>query len=127
MRRALQLFALVVAGVFVAVLVEFYADNQNNPLMPSGRWLGWAGYTVLLGVFVVREYRQNWSRVSFWLAVVGLLVVHTTLYAVAFQAVTVWRGIWFLPISLAEYPLLVFALHWLGYGQHRRPTGRRVS
>lgn len=114
-RHGLQLFALVVTGVVVALLVGFYVENRDNPMMPAGRWMGWIGYTVLLGVFVARDHRRHWNRVSFWLALAGLLAVHTALYGVAFQAVRVWRAIWFLPISIAEYPVFLLALHWLGY------------
>lgn len=115
MRCGLRLLALVNTGVLVAFLVGFYAENRNDPLMPAGRWLGWSGYTVLLGVFVVRDYWRHWRRVSFWLVLAGLFAVHTALYAVGFHAIQAWRSIWFLPISIAEYATFVFTLDWLGY------------
>jgi len=126
-RRGFQLFALVVTGVLVALVVGFYAENRSNPLVPSGRWLGWVGYTVLLAVFVTRDHRQHWNRVWFWLTLGGLFGVHTGGYALAFQAIDVWRGIWFLPISIAEYPVFLLALRWLGYEDDALMTNRRAS
>jgi hypothetical protein len=125
LRRGLQLFALALAGVLVAVVVGFYAENRANPLMPSGRWLGWTGFTVLLSVFVVRDRRQNWGRLSFWLVLAGLFVVHTALYTMAFQSIAVWPSIWFLPISIAEYPIFLLVLQWLGYRDHGRTASPR--
>ena len=91
-----------------------YAENRDR--LPSGRWLGRLGYTILIAVFVIRDGRQNWRRSSFWLTLVGLFAAHTALYAVAFKNVQDWRGIWFLPISIVEYVIFVAALQWLGYG-----------
>lgn len=123
LRRGIQLVAVLVAGVGVAVVVGIYAENTDNPLVPSGRWLGWIGSTVLLGAFVIHDHRNSWRRISFWLAVAGLFAGHTALYALAFQLVATWRGAWFLPITLAEYPIFLLALHWLGYGDD--PNVRR--
>ena len=125
MKRGLRLLALLAAGVLVALLVGVYAENRDNPLVPSGRWLGWAGYTALLAVFVLRDHRQSWTRLTFWLVVAGLFAVHTALYAMAFQTVAVWRGLWFLPISIAEYPIFLLVLHWLGYHDHRQARKSR--
>src|SRR5690242_10016270 len=95
LKRAFQLVALFVAGLVVAVLVGIYAENREH--MPSGRWLGWAGYTVLLAFFVIRDHRATWRRRSLWLTLAGLFLIHTTLYAIVFRSVETWRGIWFLP------------------------------
>src|SRR6266850_2299437 len=35
-RRALQFFALLAAGMLVALLVGIYAENRDNALMPRG-------------------------------------------------------------------------------------------
>ena len=103
--------------------VGFYAENRNHALMPVGRWLGWAGYTVLLVVFIIRDHRKSLRHVSFWTVLVGLLVAHTAIYVVAFQFVNVWRGIWFLPVSIAEYLVFSLTLHWLGYDDTHRRRG----
>ena len=125
-KRGLQIVGLLAAGVLFAVVVGMYAENRDNRLMPSGRWLGWTGYTVMLSVLVIRDRRQHWRYLSFWLALAALFAVHTALYAIVFQAVHIWRPIWFLPISIAEYPILLFALESLGYRDDGHNTNSRV-
>lgn len=113
--RAVPLLALIAGGVVVALLVGFYAENRDSPMMPSPRWLGWIGYTVLIAVFVLREHWQHTGRVSFWVALFGLFSAHTAIYAIAFQELREWRGMWFLPLSIAEYAVFLVTLHLLGY------------
>jgi hypothetical protein len=107
LKRALQGIALVVAGLLAAVLVQFWAENQNSPFMPAGRWIGWSAYTVTLVGCAIWEFRRHLSRVTFWLALVVLVAAHALLFWFAFRFVTYWRSLWFLPITMVEY--LVFA------------------
>jgi hypothetical protein len=95
-------------------------------LMPSGRWLGWTGSTVLLFTFAVRDHRPHWSRLPFWLILGGLFVLHTLLFAAVFRSVSVWRGIWFLPISIVEYLGFLAALRWLDYSAGGQTTHSKL-
>ena len=126
MNRVLQLVALVLAGVALAMLVGVYAENRDSALMPSGRWLGWTGSTVLLFAFAVRDHRRHWGRVSFWLILGALFAFHTVLFTAVFRAVTAWRSIWFLPISIIEYLGMLAALRWLGYSADLQRTDRKL-
>jgi hypothetical protein len=123
LKRVLQLLALLVAGVLAAALVGFYSDNFES--MVPGRWVGWAGMTILLCVFIIRDHRRSWGRLSFWLTLTGLFAVHTALYAIVFRQVSVWRGTWFTLISLPEYLIFLLALLWLGYGDIGRTSRPR--
>ena len=124
-RRIGQVALIGVGGVVAAALLMVYADNRNNPLIPSGRWLGWAVQTVLIFVVLVRDYRPSWSKASFWITVLGLIGAHALAYAAAFSRVEQWRGLWFLPITLIEYPVLLTILDWL---RHRPgPTTRSMK
>jgi hypothetical protein len=126
MNRGLQLVVLVIAGVALAMLVGAYVENRDSALMPSGRWLGWMGSTVLLFTFAVRDHRPHWGRLSFGLMLGGLFAVHTLLFAAIFRSVSVWRGIWFLPISIVEYFGSLAALDWLDYSADERTTDRKL-
>jgi hypothetical protein len=88
--------------------------HKQHPLVPSGRRLGWAGYTVLIAVFVIREKRKSCPHPTFWVVLASLFVARTAAYAVVFLFVETWRGIWFLPITLVECPLLLSVLDRFG-------------
>ena len=119
-RRIVQVVLVGVAGVVAAGLLVVYADNRNNPLIPTGRWLGWVVQTALIFVVLARDYRPSWSRTSFWMTTLGLLAAHAVGYVAMFSRFEQWRGIWFLPITLIEYPVLLTVLDWLGYSSGSR-------
>jgi hypothetical protein len=66
----------------------------------------------------------------FWIWILGLLAAHLLVFGFVLTVVQEWRLIWFLPISVAEYALLVRLLHWLGYDEpiaSKRRRGRIAS
>ena len=114
LKRSLQLVGLLVAGIVLAMVVGFVVDNEGQALMPSLPWLGWAGFTVLLGMHAVRDHRRNSNHAWFWLTLAGFFAAHTLLYVVLFRVVgDAWRGLWFLPITVGEYMIFQLIVHWL--------------
>jgi hypothetical protein len=124
MRRLLRLglwFAvLVIAGIVSAILIGAYAEHRDNPLVPSGRWLAWAIQTSILLWAALQEHRRNWNERGYWLAIAGWLLIHTVAYAIVLEVIVDWRPVWFLPISIVEYLLVMAILDRLGFG-HRIP------
>jgi len=113
MKRALQLIALVVAGVLVAAVMGILVEHEGDSLVPSLPWIGWLGFTILLSSFVIRDHRKHWNQTSFWVAFAGFLAAHGLLYEVLFQQVHDWRGIWFVPITTLEYLVFSVIAHWV--------------
>lgn len=125
LKRSFQLVGLLLAGILLAMLVGFFVDNEGQALMPPLPWLGWAGFTVLLGVHAVRDNRRNSNHAWFWVTLAGFLAAHTLLYVVLFRVVgDAWRGFWFLPITVAEYMIFQLIVHWLDLdsAEERRPS-----
>ena len=110
LRRALQGVALIVAGIGAAILVGWYADQADNPLVPSGRWLGWAGQTAILFYLLLSDWRHSGRRTAVWLVCVALFVCHTVACAVVFEHVREWRPAWFPLLLLIEYPMFAWVL-----------------
>lgn len=111
-KRGLQFALLGTSGFLIAFFVVEYGDA---PWALPARWLALIVYTPLVFGAVVREFRRSWGRIAFWLCVLGLLAVHTAGYAAVLAHIEAWRNIWFLPLSIAECPILVLILHVLGY------------
>ena len=76
---------------------------EDRWFVPTGRWLGWIGFSILLVAYVMREQRERWRLPRFWMVLAGLLAIHCVSYVIAFRAVDEWRAIWFFPISILEY------------------------
>jgi hypothetical protein len=93
----------------------FYTEHAGAWYMPPGRWLGWAVFTVLIGSLILRHHRKSFRQLSFWLMLLGLLVLHVGLYILAFAAIQEWRAAWYLPITLFEFPIFQFVLYRAGY------------
>jgi peptidoglycan/LPS O-acetylase OafA/YrhL len=121
-KRGLQLTLLLIGGVVVAFLVVEYSDA---PWAPSARWVALLIYTPIVFGAVVPEFRRSWERMTFWLAVVGLVAVHIAAYVILLTSMDGWRNVWFLPLSMAECPALIFVLHTLGYAEPPMPPSVR--
>jgi FtsH-binding integral membrane protein len=65
--------ALAVLAVFAALIV-FTKGGVGHI---SGGWFGLLGYTGLLFWVTIRQTREHWLRLGYWLAIGGLLLVHS--------------------------------------------------
>jgi hypothetical protein len=102
--------ALIVAGILGAALVGLYAEYRRDHWVPPGRWVGLVLYTAFGFGVIVTNFREHWREVRFWLYFNGLLLVHLLCYAMLLLSVQEWRLIWFLPLSLAEFPVVGYVL-----------------
>ncbi len=105
--------ALAVLAVFAAVIVF-----SKGAKLPSG-WLALGVFTSCLFWITIRQSRAYWGRPGFWLATTGLLVVHLLLFIAVLRAYPQWRGIWFVPVIIAEGGLFGAILYLL-FGERKR-------
>jgi hypothetical protein len=101
--------ALAVLAVFAAVIV-FTKGGVGDV---SGGWFGLVGYTGLLFWVTIRQTREHWQRLGYWLAIGGLLVVHSLAFVAILRAYPQWRMIWFLPVVIVEGGLFGAILYLL--------------
>jgi hypothetical protein len=122
--RALVLAVLFACGVLYALMVMKYWEYSRTHWVPQARWVGLVAFTLLVFGLAVRESRRSWRRTSLWFELLGLLVVHTVLYSVVLTRVEDWRPIYFVPITLAEIPVLLSILFSRGYTHPSQRDGQ---
>jgi hypothetical protein len=119
-KRSLQICALALTGILVALLVGLYAEYDEKYRLPSARWLALIPYTLVTFGATIREFQRSWVRPTFWFSVIGLISAHLAIYTGILFAVDDWRLIWFVPATMCEVPALVFILASLGYDKKVR-------
>ena len=120
--KIVQRFFLYV-GIAVAVLAIFAAFivfTKGGIGDISDGWFGLVGYTGLLFWVTIRQTREHWQRLGYWLAMGGLLVVHSLAFDAILRAYPQWRMIWFMPVVIVEGGLFGAVLYLLfARGKHR--------
>ena len=95
---------LGVAGILAAALAVFTVEYGRDHWVPPARWVGLTVYTVFGFGVIAQSLRRQWRELRLWLYLTALLLAHLAGYIVLLRSVDEWRLIWFLPMSLAEYP-----------------------
>ena len=110
LRRALRwvtvALGLIMAGIVAAALVGFVVEYRRQHWLPGDRWVGLGAYTVFGFGVIASDFRSQLRERRFWLYFGSLLAAHVTAYAVLLSRLEEWRLIWFLPVSLAEFPMI---------------------
>jgi hypothetical protein len=102
--------ALAVLAVFAAVIIFTKGRGVGHV---SGGWFGLVGYTGLLFWVTIRQTREHWQRLGYWLTMGGLLVVHSLAFVAILRAYPQWRMIWFMPVVIVEGGLFGAILYLL--------------
>jgi len=113
--KIIQRFLLYV-GIALAVLVAFAAVivlSKGRGEHVSGGWFGFVGYAGLLFWVTIERTREHWQRLGYWLAIGGLLVVHTLVFVAILRAYPEWRMIWFMAVVVVEGGLFGAILYLL--------------
>jgi len=105
--------ALVVL-VFIAAVVILTKGRIGRV---SGGWFGLVVYTGLLFWVTIRQSREHWQRLGYWLAIAGFLLVHLLAFIAILRAYPEWRMIWYWPIVVVEGGLFGPILYLL-FGSH---------
>jgi hypothetical protein len=88
--------ALVVLAVFFAFIV--LSKGAKIPW----QWVALAMWTSVLFWVTIRQSRAYWRYGGFWLAIAGLLVVHSLFFIAILRVYPRWREIWYWPIVVVE-------------------------
>ena len=110
-----------------SALVIAYGEYSETHWVPPARWVGLAGHTLLIFGTLIRDFRPSWGRAGFWATLAGLFAAHLVAYAIVLRSTPGWRLIWFLPMSLAEFPILMSILSSLGYRDSALKRRRREN
>lgn len=112
-----------VAGILAAAVVGFVVEYRRAHWLPPARWVGLGLFTAFgFGVIAV-DFRRHWRDARFWFYLSVLLAAHLAGYIVLLVSAEEWRPIWFLPISLAEFPVVahIMDVKMGRYDSLRRP------
>ena len=91
-------------GIALGALAAFalvFALSIHSGIVIPGRWIGLCMWTAIVFGVVLRNRRGHWSFPTFWLAVAGLLTVHTLAFATVLNTYR-WRPVWFIPVAIGK-------------------------
>ena len=100
--KIIQRFLLYV-GIALVVLAVFFAFVVlSKGAKVPWQWVALAVWTGLLFWVTIRQSRAYWRYVGFWLAIAGLLVVHSLFFIAILRVYPQWREIWYWPVVVVE-------------------------
>jgi len=108
-----RVFLYVGIALAVAVFAAVIVVTKGGVGHVSGGWFGLIGYTGLLFWVTIRQTREHWQRSGYWLAMGGLLVVHSLAFVGVLRAYPQWPMIWFMPVVIVEGEVFGVILYML--------------
>ncbi len=112
-RRIRDLSLYVLIAVPLAIGIVWYAyksDGTGNEAI--SRWAGLIVNTAILYGYVLKESRPFWHAWGFWLALIGVLGLHTLVFILILQHVEHWSVLWFLFMYPIEIPGVAIVCDW---------------
>jgi len=102
---ALEAAKLVgIAIVCLLILAAVVIVSAKTGIKVPERWIGLTFWTCFLLWFVFRQHKNDLGQLRFWLALLGFLGVHVTVFVLVLQTYPAWRPIWFMFIVMLEAP-----------------------
>ena len=114
--RFLLYLAVGMVAALLLGLVTWYTPASIRKNV-SGGWIGLAIFTPMTFWIVARQYRRFWRRLSFWLTLVGILVLHLLGFTLLLRNFPEWRMFWYVPIMIVEVVLVALLVETV---VHRR-------
>jgi hypothetical protein len=111
-------------GLAVVAAIVLYAEFGPSHWIPSIRWWGFMGETVVLFGYVGRGMRPYWRNGRFWAGFLGFLSAHLVVYTVVLLRVQQFSLLWFVFIGYLEWVALAYLLDVLLRDQARTNPGR---
>src|SRR5690348_7521082 len=111
--KLIQRFFLYVGLALVALAVLALIVVLTHGASVPSRWVALIVYTFGLFWVAIRQSREYWQYAAFWLAIFGLLVIHSLAFVAVLRGYPQWRGIWFMPIVIGEGGLFGAVLYFL--------------
>ena len=122
--RDLGLYLLIAIAVALGVVWFAYRSTGTSDESIS-RWGGLIVNTAILYGYVLKESRPFWHAWAFWLAIIGVLGLHTSVFIVILQRVDHWSILWFLLMYPVEIPGLAIVCDWAVHVTGAKPRYRR--
>ena len=110
-KRLLRLALYVAIGLAIAVVIGIAAVYLPDSFVKrmSGGWVGLIIYTPIVFWYAARQYKGLWRLPSFWLTLLGLLVLHVLAFTVVLRRYPL-RPIWFMVLAGIEIVLILTVL-----------------
>jgi hypothetical protein len=106
---------VVIAVALVGGLLVWADSVPPHTLFPT-KWVGLIVYTAAAFGDTLQWCKRYWRVARFWLAFTALLLLHSVIFALILVRVREWPLFWFVPVAIAEFPLLRFILSTVGKG-----------
>ena len=101
----------VLSLVAVAIIAWFAAHGGGPDKEVIAKWGGFVTTTgIVFGLAMKYHYKRSKRRLSFWLLVCALLLIHLLTGTWVLTRVTDWRMAWWTPITVLESIALDFIL-----------------
>jgi cation transport ATPase len=98
----------LVAALLVGLVTWYTPDSIRKNI--SGGWIGLAVFTPTTFWIVARQYRNLWRRLSFWLTLVSILVIHLLGFTLVLRNFPEFRMLWYVPIMIVEVVLVALLI-----------------
>jgi hypothetical protein len=96
LKRARDFAVCIAVGIIFGLAVAWYGfSSKGSGAELIGRWVGLTGTTLILFGYAIRSHGRFISRLSFWLVMLALLVVHLSVFIVILGKVEHWKVLWF--------------------------------
>jgi len=96
LKRACDFAVYILIGITVSLGIVWYAwSNDGGGTEPIGKWIGLGGATAIVFGYAIRTHRLLVQRLSFWLVILVLLVIHLSIFIVILKRVEHWKILWF--------------------------------
>jgi FtsH-binding integral membrane protein len=114
-RRVLLYIGLAFAALaaFALLFAILVYTGHTHIERESWSWVALAVFTAGLFWVTINQSKAYWRRFGFWLAIAGLLVVHSLVFVAILRAYPQWREIWFVPVVIVEAGLFGAILYLL--------------
>lgn len=124
--RDLVLYLLIAAAIALGIVWFAYRSNGTGEESLS-RWGGLILNTAILYGYVLKESRPFWHAWGFWLALIGMLSLHTLVFVAILQHVEHWSVLWFLLMYPIEIPGLAIICDWAVHLTGAKPRYRNCA
>lgn len=110
-QRVLRFLGYLAIGLVIAALIAVAAVYTPRSIQKkmSGGWMGLIFYTPIVFGYAARQYRRLWHRLSFWVTLSGLLILHVLAFTLVLRNYSVWP-FWFAVIAGVEVALITIVL-----------------
>jgi len=105
-KRLRDLSLEILIGLALVAGIALFAIYVPRSHRVSARWVGLAVMTLIAFGYPLRWYRSYWRRALFWVAFLGLLLIHLAAFVVVLREVERFGLLWFAILTPLEWTLI---------------------